>query len=217
VDEVTAQLRLEWLGARDRPLVDTDRLSHRDLLTVIARSAVFDAATSRDADGVAALTGWTRDHVVRRRNRGQLWSYNAGEGERFPAWQFVRENPSWKVRPLPGLAPLIDVIPPDAPPLLVRKVMTTEDAALLVKGSKPLSPVNWLATNHSPWPVVQVAYRYFHGATDLMQGLLLQYEHEGASRPTSTRRKGVQPSEPGRSTPSQGKDGHSSARASSSR
>ncbi|MCS6558594.1 hypothetical protein NYQ31_09300 [Curtobacterium flaccumfaciens] len=176
VGAIAAQIRLEWLGGRDRPLVDSDRLSHGDLLTVIARSAVFDATDTRDSAGVAAMTGWSQDHVRNLTSTKQLWGYDIGHGSRYPTWQFSQSGPDWKIRPIPGMRQITQAIPDDAPPLLVRKVMTTEHPTLIAKRGTCMSPADWLTTGRPPWPVVQILFLYFRGATDLMEGILLQYE-----------------------------------------
>lgn len=113
-----------------------------------ARTAVSHAEMVRDSiDGdaaVAELLGVDRSRISQRVTQRSLYAFTGPSGRRlYPRWQF-RDDET-----LPGLRTVLEALPADLHPLVVRGWFTSPDVDLDLDGDA-LSPVDWLATGGDP-------------------------------------------------------------------
>jgi hypothetical protein len=164
---MTRYLTLEWLGARDSVARNIRQLRHQDLLAVICRSTLIDAATDLTIDDFAALLKVDRHQLVGLINGGHVWAYNAGRGPRVPTWQLVRDSSQDPIRLLgERLSAVVAAIPDSASPSLVRRLMTTESPALTNTAGNTATPAEWIAQGNSHWPVMAILLRFLTGNSD---------------------------------------------------
>jgi hypothetical protein len=113
----------------------------RAVRTAVLRSSSSNLAEqTRDSLSVeqAAKLLLVDGSRVRHRVRDRaLFAFKIGAGLRLPTWQFHEHDH------IPGLRPVLAVLPADLHPLEVAGFMTTPDADLAV-ADVPLSPRDWL-------------------------------------------------------------------------
>lgn len=98
---------------------------------------------SLSAGEVARLLGLSEQSVM---GLGDLYVIDTRHGRRFPRWQFARN------RSLPSLGAVIHALPDNYHPLEVEEFMTEPSDEL-----SGMTPVEWLAEDGQPDPVVTLA------------------------------------------------------------
>jgi len=137
--------------------------TEEELAELAVRAAGLDASELRwslTLPKVAALLGMTEVDVLTMTAAGELYSHElAGDGPRWPAWQFAYG------RPLPRLAAVVAAIPAGTHPTGVRTVMTTPSPDLMwalpldepiqpLIPEIPRSPATWLTDGGEAGPVL---------------------------------------------------------------
>jgi len=115
---------------------------------VRARTAVSHAEMVHDSiDGdaaVAELLGVDRSRISQRVAQRSLYAFMGPSGRRlYPRWQF-RDHET-----VPGLRTVLEALPADLHPLVVRGWFTSADVDFDLDGDS-LSPIDWLATGGDP-------------------------------------------------------------------
>ncbi len=125
-----------------------------ELVALAERTAARDAfelVHTLSLPAVAALLGVSERAVVGMTAGSRLLAHElAGDGRRWPDWQFAAG------RPLPHLSAVVAAIPAGSHPTGVRTAMTTPDAVFLGV-AEPLSPRDWLLSGGAPDQVVEFA------------------------------------------------------------
>ena len=108
---------------------------------IVARQAAIDATRFATTHEVAKILGIDESRVRHRRGAGDLIAHKLGRGLRYPLWQFTPGQPHSV--PLPGLAKLVAILPPQMHPAEIAGRMLTPQAELMI-GGRPVSPREWL-------------------------------------------------------------------------
>jgi len=131
-----------------------------------AASAARELQHTRSLPKVAGLLDMSEREVLTMTAAGELYSYTpAGDGPRWPAWQFAYG------RPLPHLAAVVAAIPAGTHPTGARTVMMTPSPVLMwvlpldepiqpLIPEIPRSPATWLVDGGDLEPVLALLAAY---------------------------------------------------------
>ncbi|WP_146248629.1 hypothetical protein [Curtobacterium sp. MCLR17_044] len=172
LSSIHRELMLQWFGSSDLQgsFSGSGPLRREEIVAVAVRMSALDTATAYSVDEISALLGESEQEVRRLVDDRNIWTFGH-KAILVPAWQFeIAED---KASPIsPHLATVVSAIPRNAPPALVRGLMTLEDPQLSRNNNTSTSPRDWLLKGHGPMPVVALLLRHLEGSDDRLLSYL---------------------------------------------
>lgn len=172
LSSIHRELMLQWFGSSDLPATfsGSGPLRREEIVAIAVRMSVLDTATAYSIDETAALLGESELEVGRLVNDRALWVFGH-KTILIPAWQLnITGNSAALISP--HLATVVRAIPMNAPPALVRGLMTLENPQLSRNTNSSTSPRDWLLKGHGPMPVVSLLLRHLEGSDDRLLNFL---------------------------------------------
>lgn len=172
LSSIHRELMLQWFGSSDLQTNSSGSgpLRREELVAVAVRMSALDTVTAYSIEDIAGLLGNTEKQIQRLVNDRELWAFGH-KTTLVPAWQFdITEDSASLISP--HLSTVVRAIPRNAPPALVRGLMTLDDPQLSRNHNSSTSPRDWLLQGHGPMPVVALLLRHLEGSDDRLLSYL---------------------------------------------